>query len=201
MALAIFVFLVQNAVFIFEINNPVYQTNAVYYAQIIFFLNNNIKIPKRSNHLKKQTKECDPAVRDSIAFFCQWPGPGLGVVHILDFDHADDCNGKGWSKSNTRGYQLTPPVWKRKIVPWFRRSWEEITNLYIIPGWVHQQDFGLLTNTHLEHQQALPLIWRHRPKKKWLKHTLPCHHLHHCIDYASHWQLTFCETLFYTTES
>ena len=37
MAVAIFVFLVQNAVFIFEINNPVYQTNAVYYAQIIFF--------------------------------------------------------------------------------------------------------------------------------------------------------------------
>ena len=38
MALAIFVFLVQNAVFIFEINNPVYQTNAVYYVQIIFLI-------------------------------------------------------------------------------------------------------------------------------------------------------------------
>ena len=70
MALAIFVFLVQNAVFVFEINDPGYQTNAVYYAQIMFFLNYNINIPKRNNHLNKQTKECDSTVRDSIAF-CQ----------------------------------------------------------------------------------------------------------------------------------
>ena len=52
MALAIFVFLVQNAVFIFEINNPVYQTNAVYYAQIMFFFKLQYQYSKKKQSFK-----------------------------------------------------------------------------------------------------------------------------------------------------